>query len=85
MGARGLCSPSSVVVPKSLPASLVGYLWFGGWQFVAVAMEGLFLEPGPVLSLGGVPPLLKGFWSIQTNTGVGQRVGKGSGKESECC
>jgi len=47
-------------------------------------MDGLFLEPSPVLSLSRVPPLLKGFWSIQIDTGVGQSIGKSSGKEPKC-
>jgi hypothetical protein len=47
-------------------------------------MDGLFLEPSPVLSLSGVPPLLKGFWSIQIDTGISQRVGKSSGKKPKC-
>ena len=48
-------------------------------------MEGLFLEPSPVLPLSGVPPLLEGFWSIQVNTGVSQTIGETFGKESKCC
>jgi hypothetical protein len=82
---RGLCSPSSVIIPESLSVSLIRYLWSGGWQFVVVVIEGLFLEPGPVLPLSRVPPLFKGFWSIQIDTGVSQRVGKASGKEPKCC
>jgi len=81
---RGLRSPSSSVIPESLPASLVRYLWFGSWWLVVVVMDGLFLEPSPMLSLSGVPPLLKRFWSIQIDTGISQRVGKSSGKEPEC-
>jgi hypothetical protein len=50
-----------------------------------VAMKGLFLEPSPMLSLSGVPLLLKGFWSIQINASISQRVGKASGTESKCC
>ena len=38
-------SPSSSVVPESLPASLVGYLWFRGWQFVIVAIRDLHRRP----------------------------------------
>ena len=82
---RGLGSPSFVIVLESLPASLVGYLWFRGRWFVIVTVEGLFLKLSPVLSLSRVPLLLKGFWSIQINTGVSQRVGKTSGKEPKCC
>jgi hypothetical protein len=82
---RGLWSPSSVVILESLPVSLVRYLWFGGWWSVVVMMKGLFLEPSPVLSLGRVPPLLEGFWSIQIDTGISQTVRETSGKESKCC
>jgi hypothetical protein len=48
-------------------------------------IKGLFLELSPMLSLSGVPLLLKGFWSIQIDASISHRVGKASGIESKCC